>query len=108
MIEAFERESETKNQWLKSPEASREREESRTAFDDLATPDAESVIGTVFNGQLALLEGDPARALSNLQIEEIVGENAALVPDQEGGSQLVESPIPIRSELAGENAKRLD
>ncbi len=87
-VEAHEREELAKNAWLESPEAIHQREESRTAYDDLSTTEAEGVLGSVFQEALKQLDGDPARILSDLQIEEVLSENGALVPNGEGGSEL--------------------
>jgi hypothetical protein len=107
-VEAVESEEVAREEWLESPEAIRQREESRTAFDELSAADAEGVLGSVFEEALKGLGGDPARALSDMQIEEVVSENGALVADPEGGMELVESPIPIRSKVPGEEGKALD
>lgn len=107
-VEAVESEEAARDEWLDSPEAIRQREESRTAFDDLTAVDAEGVLGSVFEEALKQLDGDPARALSDMQIEEVVSENGALVADGEGGMELVESPIPIRSKVPGEEGKAVD
>jgi Domain of unknown function (DUF6531) len=79
-----------------------------TAFDDLTVSEAEGLLSSAFSEVLEQLDGDPARVLSDLQIEEVVGDHAALVADGEGGSQLVEFPIPIRNEHPGEEAKPVD
>jgi len=107
-FESIEREEIAKDEWLKSPEAVRQREESRTLFDDLSLVEAEGTLASVFPEMLKQLDGDPARALSDFQIEEVVSENGALVSDGEGGSELVESPIPIRSQIPGEQDKPVD
>jgi hypothetical protein len=107
-VEAVVGEEAAREEWLESPEAIRQREESLTAFDDLAAADAEDVLGSVFDEALVELGGDPARALSEMQIEEVVGENAALVANPLGGMELVESPIPIRSNVPGEEGKAVD
>lgn len=107
-VEALEREEIAREDWLETPEAIQEREESRSAFDDLPSIEAQSLLGEAFREQLDQLEGDPARLLSDLQIEEVVGEYGALVPDGDGGSLLVESPIPIQSQVPGEEGKPVD
>ncbi len=107
-VEAVESKEAAQEEWLDSSEAIRQREESRTAFDDLTAADAEAVLGSVFEEALKQLGGDPARALSDMQIEEVVSENGALVADGEGGMELVESPIPIRSQVPGEEGKAVD
>jgi hypothetical protein len=107
-IEAAESEETARDEWLESAEAIRQREESRTAFDDLSSVAAKELLSSAFAEMLTLLDGDPARVLSDLQIEEIVGDYGALVPDGDGGSQLVESPIPIRSQVPGKEAKPVD
>jgi YD repeat-containing protein len=107
-LEVAESDQAARDEWLDSPEAIRQREESRTAFDDLIAADAEGVLGSVFQEVLKRLDGDPSRLISDVQIEEVVSENGALIPDGEGGSQLLELPIPIRSQVPGKEAKPVD
>jgi YD repeat-containing protein len=107
-LESLESEASAHEKWLATPEAIEERDESRTAFDDLTAGEAEALLSETFEKPLEQLDGDPARVLTDLEIEEVVGEHAVLVPDPEGGSELVESPIPVRSEVPGEEAKPVD
>ncbi|HEX9967700.1 MAG TPA: DUF6531 domain-containing protein, partial [Solirubrobacterales bacterium] len=94
--------------WLHSPEAVRQRQESRTAFDDLSAAQAEGVLSGAFADTLEQLDGDPSRLLSDLELEEVVDTYGALVAGPDGGSQLVEFPIPVRDRDPGENAEPVD
>jgi YD repeat-containing protein len=107
-MEAAEREEEKRRDWLETPEARLQRAQSRTAFDDLSAPEAQELIAEAFADRLKLLNGDPSRVLSDLQIEAVLGVNGALVPDGEGGSMLVESPIPVRAERSEEKVEPVD
>lgn len=60
------REEEEWKAWLASPEAVREREESRFAFADLDRAGAEELLRSAFPEQLAQLNRDPARFLSSM------------------------------------------
>jgi hypothetical protein len=51
-VEVVESEEAAREEWLKGPEAIRQREESRTAFDELSAADAEGVMGSVFEEAL--------------------------------------------------------
>src|SRR5690348_3433403 len=83
VVASAEREEERKREWLDTPEAKLEREQSRTAYDDLTSLEAENLIGKSFPEELKQLDGDPSRVLSDLEIEEVVGTYSALVPDAE-------------------------
>lgn len=107
-VESSELEVVARDKWLESPEAARQREESRTGFDDLSAVDAEGALSSTFQEMLKQLDGDPARALSDMQVEEVVGEYGAVVVGPDGGTELLESPFPIRSQVAGEEGKVVD
>jgi YD repeat-containing protein len=107
-IERAQREEVARDEWLESPEAVRRRQSSQSAFDHLSGGEAAGTLAAVFAEELEQLDGDPARTLSDLEIEEVVGGHGALVADGEGGKELVESPIPIRSQVPGEEGETVD
>lgn len=97
-VAAVEAEEAAAGEWLESPEAIRQRREALTAYDDLSAAEAQDLLAAAFPDELKELDGDPARLLSDLEIEKVVGNQAVLVPDEEGGNDLVELPIPVRLE----------
>lgn len=103
-VDSANQEAALRDGWLESPNAIAEREASRTAYDDMTAIESESVLGSAFQDELKEIDGDPARLLSDLEIEEVVGEHAVLAVGPDGGRELVELSIPVRSQIAGENA----
>jgi hypothetical protein len=102
---AIEREEREHEEWLATPEAVEEREASWEAFGDLAPAQAEDLLRTVFGEQLATLNDDPARFLSDAQLVRPLDETAAAVKD-EGERSVLDSSTPVRTENeAGELAK---
>ncbi|HVQ58680.1 MAG TPA: Ig-like domain-containing protein, partial [Solirubrobacterales bacterium] len=103
-------EDEAYEQWLASPAAAEEREASRIAYGDETRSEAEALLGEKFEEAIAGLEGDPARALSNLQIEDVLGTHAARIADQDasGGSELVESTAPIEDRVLSGASEPVD
>jgi tripartite motif-containing protein 71 len=104
----FEREESENAEWLSSPEAEHERESSRDAYASLSTGEAQSLLTETFTEQLAALNADPARFLSELKIEEPLGTYGALVSVGEGESAIVESSVPVESDLGGEGKEPVD
>jgi hypothetical protein len=98
-----ELQEEAREEELASPRAQREREASLTAYATLSAPEAQSLLGEAFPEALAELNADPARTLGGLQIEKVLSPNVARVSNEEGGSELVESSIPIE---VGQGAER--
>ncbi len=107
-IEADERAQATKERWLESEEAVRQREESLHAFTDISATEAEGLLPLFFSEQLAALNGDPARLLTNLEVVKPLGTNAALISEGKGEFSLLESSIPIESEVGQDSKQPLD
>jgi len=91
-----------------TPAAEREREESATAYTSLSAAEAQALLQAAFPGQLEELNGDPARVLSTLEIEKPLGTYAALVEAGEGESAILNSSVPVQSEVAGEGMEPVD
>src|SRR5829696_7972779 len=96
-LKEAEREEETRRAWLASPEAVQEREASRFAFAGLDTAAAEELLSAVFAEQLAQLNEDPARVLSDAQLLSSSDETSATIND-EGNGLLLESSMPVQAE----------
>ncbi|MGB7685840.1 MAG: Ig-like domain-containing protein, partial [Solirubrobacterales bacterium] len=87
---------------LASPQAQREREVSREAYADFSNAEAQALLAETFAEELEELDSDPARAITDLDVEKTFGTYAARVSDEEGERELVESPIPLRTAENGE------
>jgi len=92
-----EREEAEREAWLASPEAVQEREESRFAYAGLDPAAARALLSAVFAEQLAQLNTDPARVLSDVKLLSVSDETTATVED-EGDGMLLESSLPVRTE----------
>jgi YD repeat-containing protein len=88
-------------EWLSSPEAARQREASRDAFADLSSPEAQNLLVEAFPKQLQELNADPARVLSELEVEKALGTYGARIAEEGGESAIVESSVPVESDLGG-------
>jgi sugar lactone lactonase YvrE len=95
-------------EWLSSPEAIGQREASRGAYANLSASKAGELLLEAFPGPLNALNADPARVLSGLEIEKPLGTFAALVSDQQGERSIVESSVPIESDLGAEDEQPVD
>ena len=104
----LEREEREHAEWLLSPEAESRREASQTAYTTLSAGEAQSLLLESFTGQLEQLNADPARFLSGLEIEEPLGTYGARVSIGEGESALLESAVPVESNLGGEGKEPVD
>lgn len=92
-----EREEAEREEWLASPEAKEQREESQHAFGDISAGESEELLRTVFSEQLEALNTDPSRFLSDAQLIRPLGESGAVVKD-EGEGSLLETTVPVRTE----------
>ncbi len=103
-----EREERERAEWLSSPEAREQREASSTAYANLSADEAQSLLVKAFPRQLAALNADPARVLSALEVEEPLGSYGALVSSDEGGRAILNSSVPVQSDLGGEGKEPVD
>jgi YD repeat-containing protein len=106
-LEMAEAEEAERERWLASAEAVRQREESRYAYSGLSAADAEELLTTVFAEQLAKLNDDPARWLSDASIVRPLGEFAALVSEG-GDTSLLEAGMPVRAEDEDGELRKVD
>src|SRR5262249_57936344 len=107
-VGAVEDEQREHAEWLSSAEAERQREASRAAYPNLSASEAQSLLLEAFPEQLKQLNGDPARVLSELEIEMPLGTYGALVSGEEGESAILDSSVPVESEVGGEGKKPVD
>jgi tripartite motif-containing protein 71 len=106
-IEKAERRDEQRRTWLESSEAARQREESRLAFADVDQATARDLLKTVFAEQLAQLNQDPGRFLSDAQLMSTSDATSATVKD-EGDGQVLESSLPVRTEDEEGDLRKVD
>ncbi|MFL5900580.1 MAG: DUF6531 domain-containing protein [Solirubrobacterales bacterium] len=95
-------------EWLLSPEAESQREASRTAYTSLSVSETGNLLLEAFSEQIKELNADPARVLSELEIEEPLDAYGALIAAGEGESAILESSVPVESELGGEGKAPVD
>jgi Ca2+-binding RTX toxin-like protein len=88
-------EAKAREEELASPKAQRERDVSRTAYVSISGAEAQSLLAEAFPEQLRELDADPARVVSGADVEKTLGPHVARVANGEGGSALLESPVPI-------------
>lgn len=73
--------------------------QTQSAFADLAANESRDLLVEEFPEQLSGLNGDPARTLTGLEIEKPLGTNGVLVAIGGGESAIVETSIPVESEV---------
>lgn len=103
-----EREEREHAEWLASPEAQKQREASSDAYANLTAGEAQNLIVEAFPLQFKALNADPARVLSTLEVEKPLGTYGALVSSAEGESAILDSSVPVQSELGGEGKEPVD
>jgi YD repeat-containing protein len=103
-----EREEREQAEWLLSPKAEEQREASSNAYTNLTAGEARNLLVEAFPLQLKALNADPARVLSTLEVEKPLGTYGALVSDEEGESAILDSSVPVQSDLGGEGKEPVD
>jgi len=93
----YERREHEREEWLKTPEAVRQREDSRLAFVNSSPSDSEGLLRTAFPRELEVLNSDPGRFLSDAQLVASLGASGAVVRG-EGETSLLETTVPLRTE----------
>jgi YD repeat-containing protein len=106
IAEAKQREAEAKDQ-LETPAAEKERGESQEAFAGVSASEAEALLREEFSEQLALINSDPARMLTDAELDEVLGSTGARVT-VEGESMLLEGSMPVRAANDEGELKKLD
>lgn len=102
-----EGEEEKRRAWLQSAEAIQEREESRLAFADLDPVTAKELLHATFAEQLAQLNEDTARILSDAQLLSSSEPTSATVKD-DGDGLLLESSVPVKAENEEGDLRKVD
>jgi len=82
---------------LEAPADVKEREVSRLAYADASPVEAEALLTEKFPQVFEALNSDPARYLSDAQLDRPLGETAAEVTS-EGKTSVMEGPIPVQAE----------
>jgi Ca2+-binding RTX toxin-like protein len=104
----IEKEEREYAEWLESPVAERQRENSETAYTDLSSGEARSLLSEKFTDELEGLNGDPGRILSTLEVEKPLGTYSALVKAPDGNSAIFNSSAPLLSDVGGEGNQQVD
>jgi tripartite motif-containing protein 71 len=97
-LEVAERREAERLEWLQSPEAVREREESRNAYAGLSASEAQKLLTSVFEAEFAKLDADPARLLSDVNLAGPVAGESVVAIRENGETDLLDAGIPIRTE----------
>lgn len=95
-------------EWLASPEAARQREASRSAYSELSAGESQDLLLESFPEQLQELNADPGRVISGLEVEKPLGEYGALVATEQGEQAILETSVPVESELGGNGKEPVD
>jgi hypothetical protein len=104
----IEKEEREYAEWLESPAAEQQRENSETAYADLSSGEARSLLSETFAEELEGLNGDPGRILSTLEVEKPLGTYSALVKAPDGNSAILNSSAPLQSDVGGEGNQQVD
>ncbi|HEY1854288.1 MAG TPA: hypothetical protein VGG40_06840, partial [Solirubrobacterales bacterium] len=108
-VAEFLRRQKEQQEWLKGSQAKAERKDSEEAYAEVSGNEARSILLEAFPEVLASMNEDPGRALTELEVEKPLGTYTALVGNGHGGERrLVESSVPIESEVGGEGKKPVD
>jgi YD repeat-containing protein len=108
--EAFERvrrQEEAREEELEEPRFVAEREASRTEYADATPAEVEELLRAKFGETLAEMNLDPARFLSNAELDRPLGESAGVVT-KEGQTSLMEGPIPVEAENEAGELEKVD
>ena len=104
----IEKEEREHAEWLESPAAEQQREESETAYADLSAGEARTLVADVFDEVLEGLNGDPGRILGTLEVKETLGTRSALVEGPDGTNSILSSSTPVVSDVGGEGSEPVD
>jgi sugar lactone lactonase YvrE len=94
-------------QLRETSQAEQEREESQDAYTDLTAPQAATLLQEQFAEQLAMVNQDPARALSDAHLDQVLGPDTALITVG-GNTMLAEGTIPVRAPDDEGNLRKVD
>ncbi len=106
-IEEAERKEAARLNELQMPALIDQREKSRDAFADLSDAAAQELLLESFAPQMATLNADPARYLSDVELLRTYDQTAATVSD-EGDGSLLEAGIPVRTEDSEGDLAKVD
>lgn len=94
---------------LESAAAVAEREESALAYKDLESAGAVSdLLRSSFPDELASLEQDPARVLTDATLERNLGNEGGAVITEEGRTELIDAGIPAEIPAGGGELEQVD
>ncbi len=95
-ISEFEKQEAAEQSKRETANAVEEREESLEAFVDISSSEARTLLLAEFAGQLAQIDQDPARMLSDASIDEILTPTTARIT-ADGNTMLLDGTTPVRA-----------
>ncbi len=101
-LQHFEEKEEEAQAGLETPQAAAERNASKTAYEGVSTAEAEQLLRSDFGRTLETLNSDPARFLSDAELDRTFDEYAAQVTS-EGETTVMEGAMPVE---AGEGSSQ--
>jgi sugar lactone lactonase YvrE len=107
-LERAEREEAEREAELASPAAVEEREDSAGAYDDVSPGEAIALLKAQFPEQLAIINGDPARFLSDATLTDAVGDGSVGQVTSDGSAELLDAGIPVEAEEGGGDFGKVD
>lgn len=93
---------------LSTPAAEEERESSQTEYGQVDASEASELLDEQFAPTIERLNEDPGRFLSTVEVEKLLGPDAARVSSALTGRAIVESSAPLVSSLGGEPGEPID
>jgi sugar lactone lactonase YvrE len=88
-----------------TPDALDEREESVDAFADISAEQAAELLHSSFAEEIATLNTDPARALSDAKLEKVLPGGTAARVSEDGTAKLLDAGMPVLASDEGDPAK---
>jgi sugar lactone lactonase YvrE len=107
LLQGAKRAEEEREEFLASPAAVKEREDSSHAYADLGPAQAEELLAAKFPVALAALNADPARTMSDSRLDRTLGGGNAVVTT-DGKTQLLEGSFPVQTENAEGELEKVD
>lgn len=95
-LEELQEKEAAEETWQKSPEAEQQREASLHAYADVTPGQAEELLLTMFAEQLAAIDQDPARMLSDAGLEKALSPTDARIT-VDGRTVLLDGTLPVKA-----------
>ncbi|MGC1851793.1 MAG: NHL repeat-containing protein [Solirubrobacterales bacterium] len=94
-LDRVEREEAEREADLEGAAAAQERQESEHAYADVSASEAIDLLRVAFAEQLALINSDPARFLSDATLTQALGDGTVAQVSNDGSAELLDAGIPV-------------